>query len=514
MTRNPEKRWNWKQVSRWLKGERGIPQYFEEASASPISPTVKPFTFMGQKCTSLAEIAAAFAQNEGAWEKGRALLMRGNIRTWLEQNGEFESGEDLERNLSNVQDVDEKMFQFTQEYGENLPLIFCGKAITLQNLLLFTGKAVRKENLTGSEQKIIDMLISGRLRDILNGYSKKYRDNDSKALRLALNSFSKSMSLSDIAGFLNFYLNPKKYFCPFVKDASSTERLIQSSQGLKQPPRPLEYFTSLSGKYIIPKSLLEGTESIGTYHSSLEAIDKMERENHLILYSSVAMDEKARLAFASIDDYMAGVYKWKWGYDEASVKAINSSLERFRRDVGSASGLEKAQLELWIVYLEFLSKKENPLSDEDKHILRNISLRETETLAKRISTIITYPATSSNESSVYREETNVKDSPRQEQTATAPKSKRNKKPYSFMMDVQEVSEAPELPNGILVTGQVMYGTINSSEHVEVVGKEGSYVATVEAKSKSGAIMSIILWGIDKNSVHPGDKIIKRKEEET
>ena len=182
LTRNPEKRWNWEQVSRWLKGERGIPQYFEEASASPISPTVKPFTFMGQKCTSLAEIAAAFAQNEGAWEKGRALLMRGNIRTWLEQNGEFESGEDLERNLSSVKDADEKMFQFTQEYGENLPLIFCGKAITLQNLLLFTGKAVRKENLTGSEQKIIDMLISGRLRDILNSYIKKHRDNDSKAL--------------------------------------------------------------------------------------------------------------------------------------------------------------------------------------------------------------------------------------------------------------------------------------------------------------------------------------------
>ena len=531
LTRNPEKRWNWEQVSRWLKGERGIPQYFEEASATPIAPTVKPFTFMGQKCTSLAEIATAFARNEEAWEKGRALLMRGNIRTWLEQNGEFESGEDLERNLSNYQDADEKMFKFTQEYGENLPLIFYGKAITLQNLLLFTGKAVRKENLTNSEKKIVDMLTSGRLRDILNNYSKKHRDNDSKVLRLALNSFSKSASLSDIAGFLNFYFNPQKYFCPFVKDSSSIERVIQSSQGLKQPPRPLEYFTSLNEKYVIPKSLLVGTESIGTYHSSLETLDKMERENNLIPFqssSAVERNEKARLASASMDDYMAGVYKWNWGYDEASVKAIDSSLERFRRDVGSSSGLEKAQLELWITYLEFLSKKENPLSNEDKRILQNVSLKETETLANRISAMIASPITYSKESPVSRERARVSEPSQHKSSATAPQSKRNEnsnpnenndyflRPYSFLMDIQDVSDMSgtvvsgftKLQKSVVVTGRIVYGTLNSGERVEFVGKEGSYVATIEYESST--IMSIILSGIDKNSVHSGDKLIKRK----
>ena len=396
LTRNPEKRWNWEQVFRWLKGERDIPQYFEEISASQAA-NIKLFAFMGQKCYSLAEIAATFVKDEEAWEKGRALLMRGNIRTWLEQNGEFESGEDLERNLSQFQDADEKMFQFTQQYGKDIPLIFGGKAITLQNLLLFTGKSVRKESLTDSEQKIVDMLQTGTLLNIVNTYNREHNDDNSKVLQLALNNFSKSVNLSDIAEFLNFYFNPKKYFCPFVKDTFSTEKVIQSSQGLKQPPKPLEYFTDISGRYIIPKDLLKEMENAATYHSSLDEIEKMKNKNHLISRQSsseIEKNEKERLASASYGDYMAGMYKWQWGYDEVSVNAINSSLKKFRKQVQGgpapdlASALKGAQLELWISYLEFLSKKENALSEEDKSLLKNISLKETETLAKRISTII------------------------------------------------------------------------------------------------------------------------------
>lgn len=88
---------------------------------------------------------------------------------------------------------------------------------------------------------------------------------------------------------------------------------------------------------------------------------------------------------ASMLDYTEGFYKRQWGYDEVSVEVINSSLETFRRQIESASYLERLQLELWIAYLESLSKRDYPLSDEDKLILKNVSLKETETLAKLIS---------------------------------------------------------------------------------------------------------------------------------
>ena len=138
---------------------------------------------MGQKCKSLAGIAAAFVKDEEAWEKGKALLMRGNIRMWLEQNGEFEQGEDFERELSKFSNPDERMFCFTQQYGENIPLIFCGKAITLQNLFLFTAKAFRKEVMTPTEKKIVDMLVSGKLLELFNSCARTCSHKEDKELK-------------------------------------------------------------------------------------------------------------------------------------------------------------------------------------------------------------------------------------------------------------------------------------------------------------------------------------------
>lgn len=67
LTRNPEKRWDWNQVSRWLNGERNIPQYFEVAEptkAEPNASNIKPIVFMGQLYQSVAKLAAVFAKDE------------------------------------------------------------------------------------------------------------------------------------------------------------------------------------------------------------------------------------------------------------------------------------------------------------------------------------------------------------------------------------------------------------------------------------------------------------------
>ena len=393
LTRDPAKRWEWDQVSRWLKGERGIPQYFEEASAAQNSQTlnIKPFAFMGNKCTSLAEIAAAFVQSEEAWEKGKALLMRGNIRTWLEQNGEFEQGEDIERGLAKIYGSDEKMFYFTQQHGENIPLILCGKAITLQNLLLFAGKAVRKEKLTAGEQKIVDMMQLRRIQELAKNYNDKHHDDNSKLVMLAFNNFSNSMELSEIAALLDFYLNPKKYFCPFVKNASSLEDVIKSSKDLNRPPRRLQEFTNIDEKYIVPKSLLDGMKSAGTYQSSFKELEKMQRENHLISRSTVSgLDKSAkdRLASVSMDGYLAEMYKLQWGYDDKSAETIKNSLTSFRREANSASGFQKAQFNLWIAYLEFLNRKTMPLADDDKKLLNDVSLNKTDDVERRLQELV------------------------------------------------------------------------------------------------------------------------------
>lgn len=391
LTRNPEKRWNWSQVSRWLNGERNIPHFFEEKSDTSNNAILKPFTFMGQRCRSLEEIAAAFVQNEQSWEKGEVFLMRGNIRTWLEQNGEFEQGEDMDRELTKLNDSNKRMFKFTQQYGRNIPLVFCGKAITLKNLLLLIGKDVKREKLTDMEQKIVNMISNGKLLSCLNFVKKENINSDFRAIKMVLTNFKKK-SNPDMFALLNFYLNPDKYYCPFVKDKSSVERVVQASQGLTQAPRLLEDFTMISNKYIVPKRLIDDMGNAKNYNSAFTAIEKMRSENHLILRQSSSEAEKAekeRLASASLEDYTAGMYKLQWGYDETSVNTINSSLEKFRKQAASASGssLEKAQLKLWIKYLEYLAKKVNPLSDTDKKFLRDVKLDRTEELYQYIKRI-------------------------------------------------------------------------------------------------------------------------------
>ena len=234
------------------------------------------------------------------------------------------------------------------------------------------------------------MLASGKLLELFNSCAKAKNYSGSKAVMTALEIFkSKSIGLSGIVGFLDFYLNPKKYYCPFVKDTSSLENIIEASRDLTELPRRLEDFTAISNEYIIPKDLLDGMKNASTYHSSFKILDEMKNANNLISHQKISQSDKSeieRLLSASMDEYMTGMYKWQLGYDDASAQAIASSLEKFKKQVGSALDLEKVSLKLWIAYLEFLSKRDNQLSDKDKIILKNVSLKETDKLVKNIST--------------------------------------------------------------------------------------------------------------------------------
>ena len=89
LTRDPDKRWNWDQVSRWLKGERDIEDSFQEDSGSVNEHSnIAPIRFMGERCYSLEEFSMLAAKSPDSWEQGRGFLMRGYIRQWLESNND------------------------------------------------------------------------------------------------------------------------------------------------------------------------------------------------------------------------------------------------------------------------------------------------------------------------------------------------------------------------------------------------------------------------------------------
>ena len=191
LTRDASKRWSYDQVSRWLGGERNIPVYFEESAAeSAPAPKGKahgenfrPMAFMGEKHTSLDTLARAIAADETSWARGREFLMRGNIRTWLEGNGDFDQALDIDSLIGDTEDPDEKLFRFVHSCGKPLPFVFMGYTISFNYLHLFLGRKLRCEELSKPEAIIAEKFIIaerfwyGKLLSLLDFYLQHNESN-------------------------------------------------------------------------------------------------------------------------------------------------------------------------------------------------------------------------------------------------------------------------------------------------------------------------------------------------
>ena len=513
LTRNPAKRWSWEQVSRWLKGERGIPHFFEETAEREDS-SKHPLTFMHQKYRTLEEVVAAFTRDEESWKRGREFLLRGNVRQWLESNLDFDTALDLDNALADISDSDEKLFSFINTYGRNIPFVFGGHAVTVKNLFIFTAKAQKREAMTDMERKIVDMLLDGRLISRFRSYldGKNSVSDDEKTFMSMLERF-KGKNLSNVSAWLDFYINPKKYHCPFLKDTSSPEKIIRESDSLNLLPMTLDEWNQINNGFIVPSDIIERMKSAATYNEAvskavydiksmkliqrgsytdreveiirvllpslkteesirkvldfcvhpekyycpfvkdtssqeqvLEAaiilsvmlgelpmtkaewdnltagfilpekllrdiesvslydmesanlyrdavaeIKRMKSDNLLFYrrdYTHADDATKSDLASSSIEDYKRAVYRVRWGYDDANVARIESSLSEMRKKQQSSSGFKAEQCGIWVAYLEYLSSRSSPLTDEDKKILRNVSLKNTDELEKRITAIV------------------------------------------------------------------------------------------------------------------------------
>ena len=270
LTRDPDKRWKWEQVYRWLKGERNIPTFFEADTKSnlpePSDSNVKPIVFMGKKYRALNGLAAAFAANEETWEKGRAFLMRGYVARWLEEAENYDIVTDIDKIFSGVDDSDSKTFRFIDHFGEKIPFIFCGHLVTLKNMLLITGKALKREKLTAMEKKFADSVSNGVLLSCADFYLKKHSDSaQAQLIREALQNLN-GKSIKDVTALLDFYMNPKNYYCPFMAGEINSQNAIKSSSLLQCLPLRLEDWQKINVNDIVPMTLLQNMKSAVSYY--------------------------------------------------------------------------------------------------------------------------------------------------------------------------------------------------------------------------------------------------------
>ena len=508
LTRDPDKRWKWEQVSRWLKGERNIGDSFQESSIKLDNKrkNLNPIKFMGEQCYSLEDFSACAAKNEESWDKAAGFLMRGYVRQWLEENKDFDTSVEIDNMINPINDSDEKLFRLIQNFGKNIPFVFCGHMITLKNLLIFLGKSLRRENLSTHEQKIVNAYQNGGMlscvkfmteinKEILSpevkalkifledsstknsdlafrvgildfcvnlenyycpfinnqadiislvNFSKsftqvplnlfKWRELDEKffippeiltamkssayeydsALQILLELEEKEILLpkSDYSDrekklikrllpmleiehrtreFIDFYLYPKKYFCPFMKGVTTLDEFISRAKHLTAPPKLLSEWQELNNKYILPSFLVEGMNFPETYSKCLDSITGLENVEGLLIPRQGNEDFIKNIAECkSIEDYAGISNGFKLGYDDESVKIIYEALKDFQSRKQGANELESAKNEMVISYLQLLSECKKPLTDEDKKFLRgikDISYERAEELAKYIESI-------------------------------------------------------------------------------------------------------------------------------
>ena len=240
LTRDPEKRWSYEQVVRWLSGERSILQHFETAPVAQAQPAgnagLKPLKFMDRQYQSLAELAAAFLKDEQSWEKGKGFLIRGYVRQWLEKNEEFDAIMDIDEVLSGVEDPDEKVFRFAQRFGGDMPFAFGGHLITLENLLLFAGKVLQRQPVTAMEQKIADSIANGVLLSYLDFYKQQGQSSEQvRDLELVLKTAS-GKSREQIAKILDTFTHPENY-APVLKSDMTIQEIAQKVEAQEREKR-------------------------------------------------------------------------------------------------------------------------------------------------------------------------------------------------------------------------------------------------------------------------------------
>ena len=93
LTRDPRKRWDWKQVKDWLAGKRDILEYYEKPGGKTTSfRPVKSYKLGEKEYPDPSALAIALA---GDWDEGVKRLRRGSVANWIQKDV-------ADHNLSNI----------------------------------------------------------------------------------------------------------------------------------------------------------------------------------------------------------------------------------------------------------------------------------------------------------------------------------------------------------------------------------------------------------------------------
>ncbi|HWQ65168.1 MAG TPA: protein kinase [Methanospirillum sp.] len=163
LTRNPRRRWGYREVSAWLAGRQNIPVFYEVEFSSGSRKSL--YEFRGEQYNSLEDLSYALISDPESWDDAKRHIGRGYLNQWLEKTEQYDKAVEIEKLGEQYPDEDERLIFLVARYNPSIQFAFLGKPLDVSSIAGYLDRYMRHLN-DEREKRIISMLFSGKLNQI------------------------------------------------------------------------------------------------------------------------------------------------------------------------------------------------------------------------------------------------------------------------------------------------------------------------------------------------------------
>ena len=308
LTKDRTKRWGYRELFRWLQGEKDIPVYYESASLARAHAEGKAFRFNNEELFTLEQIATSFNQNETTWELAQRYLPY--VRPWLEERLEFDAAIAFVNEMERFSDPNLQLFHFIHAHAA-LPFSYMGIELHPQNVLrlvLRDGKGY--ESISPAEQVILLRFEDRSIIDLFMDYTT-YRGSTNVSFQSLLTFFC-SVDATLRHDYASALLHPEEYVWPIDagKDPLKALRLMGCVPLLRFD------YARWDSLYALPLFLVKQLEGANSYNQALEQLRALERDCLLLKRNDALQSAPPEMPLDTIERYTYVAKRKNWGLND------------------------------------------------------------------------------------------------------------------------------------------------------------------------------------------------------
>lgn len=352
LTRDPEKRWGFDEISRWLQGECDIPV------AESVRDEKTELLFDGKRYSGLGDLVIAFCASPAAWQEGQDFFQFETLRLQIKERGDLEELYFFEKCQS---DPDKGLGFFCFVHGANkeLGFIYEGHPITLRNLHRWSLLAVPATGKSGAATpeayaatQLYEKICSPRFALFEATYEKIAGALDPH-VKAVLGFLRQGLNEPDR---LNAVLFPEQYYW----GESDTRNMADRIKFVFNAPLliPVSRLRAGGKKIVLPRETVRNFSKPESYRMGLAFLEKVQTQQFIITDDMLAAEQEAdakESVLASEEGYFAYFRRSQLGRDsqtDTRLATVDEMLTRLNKYIEANGGNTTVAFE----YLSFLQQ--------------------------------------------------------------------------------------------------------------------------------------------------------------